>query len=276
MGSTQNNSNLMALSTLAGVLAGLGLIVMSILLETTKFGIFLSASSLMMVVGGTIAGVFIGQETRYVVQALKGVFEIYKPQKAGRGNLLAEVGNIIEWAYIVQSGGVIKLEAEAEKVAHDPLMSFGLNVLMAGHKGETVRPIMQNFSDQAFTRRNVQVEILKTMASLAPAFGMVGTLVGLIIMLANMGDDPAALGAGLAIALNTTLYGVVVAKMVFAPASSKLDQRSNILYFIDSIKVEGLALLADSVSPREIQDRLNSYLDPEVHFDIDQHRSESS
>ena len=266
----------MALSTLAGVLAGLGLIVMSILLETTKFGIFLSASSLMMVVGGTIAGVFIGQEARYVVQALKGVFEIYKPQKAGRGNLLGEVGNIIEWAYIVQSGGVIKLEAEADKVAHDPLMAFGLNVLMAGHKGETVRPIMQNFCDQAFTRRNVQVEILKTMASLAPAFGMVGTLVGLIIMLANMGDDPAALGAGLAIALNTTLYGVVVAKMVFAPASSKLDQRSNILYFIDSIKVEGLALLADSVSPREIQDRLNSYLDPEVHFDIDQHRSENS
>ena len=78
--------------------------------------------------------VFIGQEARYVVQALKGVFEIYKPQKAGRGNLLAEVGNIIEWAYIVQSGGVIKLEAEAEKVAHDPLMSFGLNVLLLSVK----------------------------------------------------------------------------------------------------------------------------------------------
>ena len=77
----------MALSTISGVLAGLGLIVMSILLETTKFGIFLSASSLMMVVGGTIAGVFIGQETRYVIQALKGVVEIFKSPKAGRGNL---------------------------------------------------------------------------------------------------------------------------------------------------------------------------------------------
>ncbi len=266
----------MALSTISGVLAGLGLIVMSILLETTKFGIFLSASSLMMVVGGTIAGVFIGQETRYVIQALKGVVEIFKSPKAGRGNLLGEVGNIIEWAYIVQASGILKLEEEAEKVKHDPLMSFGLSVLMAGHKGDTVRSIMQNFCDQAFVRRNVQVEILNTMASLAPAFGMVGTLVGLIIMLANMGDDPAALGAGLAIALNTTLYGVIVAKMVFAPASSKLDQRSNIIYFIENIKVEGLALLADSVSPREVQDRLNSYLDPEVHFDIDQHRQVES
>ena len=262
----------MALSTISGVLAGLGLIVMSILLETTKFGIFLSASSLMMVVGGTIAGVFIGQETRYVIQALKGVVEIFKSPKAGRGNLLGEVGNIIEWAYIVQASGILKLEEEAEKVKHDPLMSFGLSVLMAGHKGDTVRSIMQNFCDQAFVRRNVQVEILNTMASLAPAFGMVGTLVGLIIMLANMGDDPAALGAGLAIALNTTLYGVIVAKMIFGPAATKLEQRYSILHFIDNIKVEGLALLADQVSPREIQDRLNSYLDPVIHFDIDEHR----
>ena len=145
-----------------------------------------------------------------------------------------------------------------------------MNVILAGHKGETVRAIMQNFADNAYTRRNVQVSILNTMASLAPAFGMVGTLVGLIIMLANMGADPAALGAGLAIALNTTLYGVIVAKMFFGPAATKLDQRYSILYFIDEIKVEGLALLADSTSPREIQDRLNSYLDPAIHFDIDE------
>ena len=92
-------------------------------------------------------------------------------------------------------------------------------------------------------------------------------------MLANMGDDPAALGAGLAIALNTTLYGVIVAKW-FAPASSKLDQRSNILYFIETIKVEGLTLLADSVSGK-FQDRLNSYLDPRVHLIIPTRQIES-
>ena len=151
-------------------------------------------------------------------------------------------------------------------------MKFGINVILASHNGDTVRSIMQNFSDNAYVRRNVQVDILNVMASLAPAFGMVGTLVGLIIMLANMGDDPAALGAGLAIALNTTLYGVIVAKMVFGPAASKLEQRSDIEHFVDNLKVEGLALLADQVSPREVQDRLNSYIDPELHFDIDEHR----
>ncbi|PPR64835.1 MAG: Chemotaxis protein PomA [Alphaproteobacteria bacterium MarineAlpha4_Bin2] len=260
----------MSFGTIGGIVGGFGLIIMSILLETTKFGIFVSFSSLLMVVGGTVAGILIGQEARYVILALKGVIQIYMPQKAGRNTLLDEVGQIIEWSYIVQKDGVVKLEQEAEKVQDDPLMKFGMNVILAGHKGETVRAIMQNFADNAYTRRNVQVSILNTMASLAPAFGMVGTLVGLIIMLANMGADPAALGAGLAIALNTTLYGVIVAKMFFGPAATKLDQRYSILYFIDEIKVEGLALLADSTSPREIQDRLNSYLDPAIHFDIDE------
>ena len=262
----------MSFTTIIGILSGFGLIIMSILLETTKFGIFVSFSSLLMVVGGTIAGTLIGQEARYVFSALKGVLQIYKVQKEGRDTLQEEVHSIINWAYEVQQGGVIKLEKEADAVKDDPLMQFGLNVLLSGHKGDTVRSVMQNFSDNSYVRRNVQVEILNTMASLAPAFGMVGTLVGLIIMLANMGDDPAALGAGLAIALNTTLYGVIVAKMIFGPAATKLEQRYSILHFIDNIKVEGLALLADQVSPREIQDRLNSYLDPEIHFDIDEHR----
>ena len=60
--------------------------------------------------------------------------------------------------------------------------------------------------------------------------------------------------------------------MVFGPAASKLEQRSDIEHFVDNLKVEGLALLADQVSPREVQDRLNSYIDPELHFDIDEHR----
>ena len=262
----------MSFTTIIGILSGFALIIVSILLETSKFGIFVSFSSLMMVVGGTIAGTLIGQEARYVLLALKGVLQTYKAADGGREALLGEVGKIIDWSYGVQKNGVLALEKEVETVKDDALMKFGINVILASHNGDTVRSIMQNFSDNAYVRRNVQVDILKTMASLAPAFGMVGTLVGLIIMLANMGDDPAALGAGLAIALNTTLYGVIIAKMVFGPAASKLEQRSDIEHFVDNLKVEGLALLADQVSPREVQDRLNSYIDPELHFDIDEHR----
>ena len=104
----------MSFTTIIGILSGFALIVVSILLETTKFGIFVSFSSLMMVVGGTIAGTLIGQEARYVILALKGVLATYKVQKGGRGSLLGEVGKIIDWSYGVQKNGVLALEKEIE------------------------------------------------------------------------------------------------------------------------------------------------------------------
>lgn len=98
---------------------------------------------------------------------------------------------------------------------------------------------------------------------------MIGTLVGLIIMLDNMGGDPKELGKGLAIALLTTLYGVLFARLIFLPASSKIMQREQIVRFRNYLVAEGLALLADRKSPRFIQDKMNSYLDPAIHFNID-------
>lgn len=86
----------------------------------------------------------------------------------------------------------------------------------------------------------------------APAFGMVGTLIGLIIMLDNMGNDPCQIGAGLAVALVTTLYGIMLARLVFAPAAALLQQREEIFRFRNYMIVEGLSMLADGASPRHI------------------------
>ncbi len=107
------------------------------------------------------------------------------------------------------------------------------------------------------------------MAAASPAFGMIGTLVGLIIMLDGMGGDPTQLGAGLAVALLTTLYGVIFARLVFMPAATKIMQREQIVRFRNFLVAEGLALLADRKSPRFIQDKMNSFLDPAIHFNID-------
>ena len=107
------------------------------------------------------------------------------------------------------------------------------------------------------------------MAVAAPAFGMVGTLIGLIIMLDNMGDDPSEIGAGLAVALVTTLYGIMLARLIFAPAAAKLQQREEIFRFCNYMIVEGLSMQADQSGPRVIQDHMNSYLDPTIRYDID-------
>ena len=253
-----------------GFLAGLGLFIGSVLIATLNVAVFLSLSSFLLVVGGTIAATFFGQEARYVVLALKGLLSIFKPQRVQRNILNQEVGRIIRWGYLVKEKGFLPLEEEIKKVSSDPFLVFGVELLITGYDGNDVRDTLQNVTENTFERNMVQVNILRSMAGSAPAFGMIGTLIGLIVMLDSMGSDPKALGAGLAVALNTTLYGVLLARLIFVPAANKLQQRQEILRFRNDLIVEGMSLLAEKRSPRFIQDRMNSFLDPSIRFNIDQ------
>lgn len=260
----------MSLGTIIGLVVALGLFFGSIVMSTDHFIIFLSGSSFIMVVGGTLASTFISYEPRYVLLSLKLIWRIIFSPKVGRNLLKSEVGRIIRWAYTVQKNGVPALEAEAMKATRgDKFLRFGVEMVISGYTGAEVREIMTNTIETTYGRNTVQVAILKAMASAAPAFGMIGTLVGLIIMLDNMGGDPSSLGQGLAVALLTTLYGVLFSRIVFLPAATKIEQREQIVRFRNFLLAEGLALLADKKSPRYIQDKMNSYLDPSIHFNID-------
>jgi chemotaxis protein MotA len=91
-------------------------------------------------------------------------------------------------------------------------------------------------------------------------------------MLDKMGDDPSQLGPGMAVALITTLYGVLFSRLILLPAANKVQQREEIVRFRNYLVAEGLALLAERKSPRYIQDRMNAFLDPSIHFSIDKMR----
>ncbi len=260
----------MSFTTILGVIGALGLFIGSIMLSTDNYFIFLSGASFVMVCGGTFAATFISYEPRYVLLSLKLIWRIVMSPKVGRNVLKNEVGRVIRWAYTVQKKGVPALEAEAMKATKgDKFLRFGVEMVISGYNGEEVREIMTNTIETTFGRNTIQVDILKNMASAAPAFGMIGTLIGLIIMLDNMGGDPSALGKGLAVALLTTLYGVLFSRIIFLPAATKILQREQIVRFRNYLIAEGLALLADKKSPRYIQDKMNSYLDPAIHFNID-------
>jgi len=264
----------MSFTTFFGFIAGVGLFVGSILLATPNLGLFLNAPSIILVLGGTLAATFVGQEVRYVMLALKGIATTFTPQLVNRNILNQEVGRIIRWGYLVKEKGFLPLEDEMKKVASDPFLVFGVELLITGYTGDEVRGTMESVADNTFERNMVQVNILRSMGGTAPAFGMIGTLIGLIVMLDAMGDNPEALGPGLAVALNTTLYGVLLARLVFVPAANKLQQRQEILRFRHDLVVEGFALLAENRSPRFIQDRMNSFLDPAIRFNIDQQMKE--
>jgi len=258
------------MTTVLGLVIALSLFIGSIITQTDNWGIFLSASSVVIVLGGTLTAAFVSYEPRYVILSLKLIGKIVFAAKIGRGVLKAEVGRVIRWAYTVQKSGIPALEAEAKKsVKGDKFLRFGIEMVISGYTGAEVRNILGTTIDTTFGRNTIQVHVLNYMGGACPAFGMVGTLIGLIIMLDNMGGDSSALGGGLAVALLTTLYGVLFARLIFLPAGSKVMQREQIVRFRNNMVAEGLVLLADRQSPRFIQDKMNSYLDPALHFNID-------
>src|SRR5262249_15562217 len=176
----------------------------------------------------------------------------------------------IKWAYLVHSKGLPGLEGETGAKIKEPLLRYGLDLVVTGYKPEVLRTMMNTAVEADFERSITPVTVLRNMASTAPAFGMVGTLVGMVIMLQHIQGDLSRIGSGLAIALLATLYGILCARLLCLPAADKLMQKEEIMRFRNYMMTEGLVLLAEKQSPRYMQDKLNSYLDPTIHFDLDQ------
>jgi chemotaxis protein MotA len=259
----------MSIGTILGFIAGIGLFVGAVLTETDDFSVFISASSATMVVGGSLAASFISYEMRYVILALKGIPKVIGSPVISRNLLKSEVGRVIRWGYAVQKSGLPAIEGDAAKLKKsDPFLSFGIEMVVSGYSGQEIRDILTTTIESSFGRNMVPAKICGKIGGLCPAFGMVGTLVGLVIMLGNL-SNPDALGPSLSIALITTLYGVLFAQLLFTPVSEKMTQREQIVRFRNYLVAEGLVLLAEKKPPRYIQDRMNSFLDPAIHFNID-------
>lgn len=260
----------MSFSTLLGFLAGVILFLGSIALATDHYTAFLDFPSFIMVIGGTFASTFISYEPRYVILSFRLMTSIFFAPKVQRGVLQGEVARCIRWGYMIQKAGLNALEADTTKLKRQDLfLGFGVDLVVAGYTGAEVRQILTNSIETAFQRACVPADILRNMSGTAPAFGMIGTLIGLVIMLGKMGDDPTALGPGMAVALITTLYGILLPRLLLLPAANKIQQREEIIRFRNYLVAEGLSLLAERRNPRYIQDAMNSFLDPSIHFDID-------
>lgn len=264
----------MSLPSLLGVIFGLFLIVSAVALATNNPLIYLDMPALFIVLGGSIAAAFMGFHSSDVITAFNAIGWMLKKPKSTREGLNTEIGRLIKWAYLVQQKGVNALENEIKNVpVNDPVIKYCLELVVTNHGPAELRNMMLTAVDSEFENKTAAVAVLKNMGASAPAFGMIGTLVGMVAMLDQMGSSPtnmtATIGTGMSLALIATLYGVVLARMVFLPAASKLLQKEETERFRNVMVVEGLAMLADKKSPRYMQDRLNSYLEPMHHFDID-------
>ncbi len=257
-------------ASIAGAAVGFLLILAAILIGTRNVFGFVSIEGLMIVVGGSLAVAFMSFEANYVIEALKSVGLMFRRAETTHENLQKDLVEIIGWARIVKDKGLLGLEnATGNQDIDDPFVRYGIDMVISNYDPEEVRSMMETAADAAYERAMIPSRVLMAMAGHAPAFGMVGTLVGMVIMLGDLDGDMSGIGAGLAISLLATLYGVVTARMVYIPASAKLQQKQEAMRFRNQLITEGLVLLVGNRSPRYIQDRLNSFLRFESHYDID-------
>ncbi len=255
--------------TIFGIVLGFGLFLFAIVANTDNYFMFVSFSSFLMVIGGTLAAAMISFSGTYVMKSFKELAEVIVPQNINPITLYHDVALLIQWARIMQKGDIREFEKIIDKSQiEDSFMKYASNLLLSDYDSNSLRDMLTDAIETRYERNMVQSHILKTMATYAPAFGMIGTLVGLIIMLDNLGANPDAIGKGMALALLTTLYGVLFSQLILKPGAEKTKEKQQILRYRDFMVMEGLIMLNERKSAIMVQDRLNSFLDPKYHFDI--------
>lgn len=258
---------LFSFSTLIGMCVAVGLFVFAVVSSTDNYLMFLSLSSFALVAGSTFAASMISYSTRDVLIAVKGLLATFFHTPTSQKHLGAHVQRFVEWGNIYRTEGIAALEASlTPEEQKDHLIAHGIELLGSGYKNHDVRTMLTDDMDAHWQRLTLESKVLNTMAVYAPGFGMVGTIIGLIIMLDNMNGDMAALGKGLALALITTLYGVVLSNLIFKPAANQVTEKQEAFYFRNQMLVDGFVLLAEKRDGFYIQDRLNSYVTPSSRY----------
>ena len=259
------------MGTFISFLFGIFVVVGAVVLSTNSPTVFINYPSIVIVLGGTLAATFIAYEFKVIIKSFVLGLSAFTTHRDTARSLKHDIGQIVHWAYIIQKNGLQGLENEISEYTRtsEPFLTYGADLVVTGYTGAEVRQILEHSMTTKFEKENEQVSVLRKMAGDAPAFGMLGTLIGLVIMLGNMSADPSALGASMAIALITTFYGIILARMIFIPLATRLTERLDATMLKNSLQMEGLVLLAERKSPRYIQDRINSFVDPDQQFLID-------
>ncbi len=242
----------MDLATLIGFVAAAGIISSAIVLGGSA-GMFFNVPSLLVVVGGSLGAVMmkftVGQMLGAFKVALKAfIFKFDTPTKI--------IEDAVEMANEARKGGLLALEG---KSTENQFLSDGIQMVVDGHEPEVVRQTLVNEMNLTVARHETGQAIFKSLGDVAPAMGMIGTLIGLVQMLANM-DDPKSIGPAMAVALLTTLYGAVIANVFALPLADKLALRSEEERMVKSMIIDALIGIQEGRNPRVIEEMLKTYL----------------
>jgi chemotaxis protein MotA len=244
----------MDIATVIGLVSGTVLILGSILMGGSLLT-FINIPSILVVVGGTVAVTFMRFKMADVIGsitvALKAfLFKLQNPEDI--------INEMVEYTRIAKKEGLIALEKEEPQ---DPFSAKALRYLSDGYDEGLIEDMLMKDIRLTVQRHTTGQQVFKSAGDAAPAFGMIGTLIGLVQMLSSM-SDPASIGPSMAIALLTTLYGAIVANLVCIPIADKLSLNSEQEKLTKSIIVEGAIAINRGVSPMVLEESLKIFLSP--------------
>ncbi len=244
-------------STTIGISAGLALITLSILIEGGLMS-FISVSSMIIVLGGIISASLVNYPQDDLLNTQKAIQKAFNGKKI---DLLHHIEMFTIFSRRARRNGLLVLDEDIRYI-DDPFLKGGLELAIDGISEDNLIHILGDEIMQMEKRHDVNYRILNSMATYAPAFGMIGTLIGLILMLRNL-DDSSGIGAGLSVALITTFYGTIFANLIFAPLAGKLKEFSEKEINEKKMLRAGILALANSENPRILEKKMLSFCTPD-------------
>lgn len=254
----------MDITTLIGAVAGLFIIALGIMirgggLDIRQFILFINIPSMMITFGGTICATLIN----YPLKQFLGVWNIArKVMMEPAENTTGIISQFVSLAQKAKREGFLSLESDIKKIDND-FMKRGVQLVVDGQDAEFIRGLLETEVAFVQERHKVGQEIFIALGTYAPAFGLIGTVIGLILMLANL-QDQSQIASGMAVALLTTFYGAMAAYLLFNPIAGKLKRRSEEEVLVKQVIIRGVLLLQSGTTPSIIEGNLQAYLEPRL------------
>lgn len=251
----------MDLATVIGMVGALIIVLVAVMLGSSAL-VFLNLPSLLIVLGGTFMVVMIKFSMSDFLGAFKVASRAFQCKLTSAEDMIEE---ILEMARVARKDGILALE---RLEISNPFLSRAVMMMVDGLERDTIHTQMSKDLRQTVARHTHAARVFSASAEVAPAMGMIGTLIGLVQMLSNM-DDPKSIGPAMAVALLTTLYGALFANVVAKPIADKLTLRKNQEGRLNALCLDGVLAIYDGTNPRLVEPMLQVYLAPKARITED-------
>jgi chemotaxis protein MotA len=245
----------MDLMSILGTVLAFGFVLYGIL-SSGEFGTFIDMPSVYITIGGTLGALLITAKTKNAKVLPKLFALVFRESKA---NNIEIITNLVEWATRARKEGLLSLEDTIQNIP-DPFIKKGMMMIVDGAEPDAIKSVLELKIKGIVTRHSENRGMFDTGAALGPAFGMIGTLIGLVNMLKNL-SDPSSIGPQMSVALITTFYGSLLANMIFMPMSKKLKAKTSEEVYQKEMIIEGLLSIQAGENPNTLKEKMLSFLD---------------